>query len=146
MWVPWSMGRSRRIWGENADDFYPERWLAQGKVSALLSDIHADIDTDSSDGVRLVSRTAFEFPVFNGGARSCLGKKMAEMLAIGVITSLLWQFDFEEVSSGENGSDSNRCERHPRNSLTLPMDGGLPCFVTIRNHGSEKREKSDVND
>lgn len=144
MWVPWSMGRSRRIWGEDADEFHPERWLAQGKMSALLDDIHADTGTDGSDGVKLVSRTAFEFPVFNGGARSCLGKKMAEMLAIGVITSLLWQFEFEEVSDVEN--NGTRCERHPRNSLTLPMDGGLPCFVKIRNYESEKKKLLNVND
>ncbi|THV45019.1 hypothetical protein BGAL_0542g00060 [Botrytis galanthina] len=60
VWCPWAMNRSRSIWGEDADDFRPERWL--------------------DDGV-IILKTAFEYPVFNGGPRTCLGKKMAEAVA-----------------------------------------------------------------
>ena len=111
MWIPWAMGRSRSIWGVDADEFRPERWL----------------DTSPGDQ-KLISRTAFEFPVFNGGPRACLGKKMAEALAVAVIASLLPKFEFEPEEADNNSWETRRS----RNSLTLPMLGGLPCYVRQR--------------
>lgn len=102
-WCPWAMNRSQLIWGDNAHTFLPERWLTDGK---------------------LISRTAHEYPVFNGGPRTCLGKKMAEAVAVHVIADLLIQYDFS-AAFGVG-------ERISKNSLTLPMEGGLPCFVTRR--------------
>lgn len=51
-WSPWSFGRSKALWGDDADVFRPERWL----------------DEDSG-GVK--TRAWAEYPVFNGGARLC---------------------------------------------------------------------------
>ena len=110
MWSPWSMGRSKNIWGEDADYFKPERWLIK------------DVDNKTS----LMTKTAFEFPVFNGGPRSCLGKRMAELLAVDVLSSLVWRYQFGEVN--EEGQKA----RLSQNSLTLPMEGGLPCKVICR--------------
>ncbi|KAI9768650.1 MAG: hypothetical protein M1835_006838 [Candelina submexicana] len=160
VWCPWAMGRSREIWGEDAEFFNPERWL---------EDIVTE-DDDDNEGekrghgvgtgkkVRLVPRSAFEFPVFNGGPRACMGKKMAELQAVYVIACLVREFEFEEVGeavgggeggeggktvedgddgeaveSGEGGDGDGRKaklkKRISRNSLTLPMEGGLPCYV-----------------
>lgn len=102
VWCTWAMNRSKLTWGEDAVEFKPERWLEDGNF---------------------VSKTAFEFPVFNGGPRTCLGKKMAELVAVQVISSLVLMFDFVAIDSKE---------RISRNSLTLPMQGGLPCFVKPR--------------
>ena len=114
MWAPWSMGRSKQIWGQDADSFTPERWLTK----------------DENGKVGLISKTAFEFPVFNGGPRSCLGKNMAELLGVYVVASLVWRFKFSETIA------SSRPLRKSRNSLTLPMEGGLPCLVAWRNPAS----------
>ncbi|RDL37106.1 Uncharacterized protein BP5553_04539 [Venustampulla echinocandica] len=102
VWCTWAMNRSRFTWGEDADQFSPERWLEDGN---------------------LISKTAFEFPVFNGGPRTCLGKNMAENVAVQVIATMALFFDFKAIDEKE---------RISQNSLTLPMDGGLPCKVTIR--------------
>lgn len=112
LWVPWAMGRSTLIWGDDATTFRPERWLERSLE-------------DPEGKPSLMSKTAYEFPVFNAGPRTCLGKKMAELLAVHVIASLVWEYEFEEVRDG-NG---NRKERVSQNSLTLPMEGGLPCLV-----------------
>jgi cytochrome P450 len=103
VWCTWAMNRSRLIWGGDADEFRPERWL---------------------EGGSLISKTAFEFPVFNGGPRTCLGKKMAEAVAVQVIATFILKFDFELLDNKE---------RISKNSLTLPMEGGLPCKVRLRN-------------
>lgn len=99
LWCAWAMNRSTLTWGEDADEFRPERWLDDGQF---------------------VSRSAAEFPVFNGGSRLCLGKKMAELVAVQVIATWSTHFRFHPAYEGERVSKS---------SLTLPMVGGLPVFV-----------------
>ena len=121
MWTTWALGRSKNIWGGDADDFRPERWLMPG--------IEGEAQT-------LRSVTAFEWPVFNGGPRSCLGKRMAELLALSVITDLVSKFDFEEIIEGVLEPGHKPRERLSQNSLTLPMEGGLPCHIR------QTREKS----
>jgi cytochrome P450 len=102
IWCTWAMNRSELIWGKDADEFKPERWLKNGN---------------------LISKSAFEYPVFNGGPRTCLGKKMAEMVSVQIIASLVLVFDFEALDDKE---------RISKNSLTLPMEDGLPCNVKVR--------------
>lgn len=108
VWCTWAMNRSRLIWGEDAESFRPERWLEDGK---------------------LLTKSASEYPVFNGGSRTCLGKKMAESMAVMVIAKLVWLFDFVDVDG---------IERVSKNSLTLPMEGGLPVMVNPRNITDEE--------
>jgi cytochrome P450 len=57
---PYSMGRSKKLWGEDAELFRPERWIGAEMPSA------------------------FTYTVFNAGPRECLGKRLAwvEMKAI----------------------------------------------------------------
>lgn len=111
LWVPWAMSRSTHIWGDDADEYKPERWLRYGA---------------NEEKPTLLTKSAYEFPVFNGGPRACLGKKMAETLAVDVIANLIWKYEFEEVRTMGAG------ERESQNSLTLPMEGGLPCLVKKR--------------
>ncbi|KAK2013852.1 cytochrome P450 [Colletotrichum eremochloae] len=107
VWCTWAMNRSRLTWGPDADEFRPERWLIGGKVA---------------------NKSASEFPVFNGGPRTCLGKKMAEVIAVQVIATVAGHFDCVRVD------DSMRVSK---SSLTLPMKDGLPCFV--RRRGTDPR-------
>ncbi|XXG95626.1 hypothetical protein Hte_001894 [Hypoxylon texense] len=99
-WCTWAMNRSKIRWGDDADTFLPERWL--------------------TDDGKLITKSAAEFPVFNGGPRLCLGKRMAELLAVQVIATMVLLFEFTPAYQGERVSKS---------SLTLPMEGGLPCLV-----------------
>ena len=101
LWSSWAMGRSHETWGPDADEFRPGRWLSD------------------ADPPRFVNRSVGEFPVFNGGPRICLGKKMAEAVGVQVLAVVLWLFEFEGMKG----------ERRSPSSLTLPMEGGLPCFV-----------------
>ncbi|KAL1899821.1 hypothetical protein Sste5346_002687 [Sporothrix stenoceras] len=105
IWCSWALNRSRLTWGDDADEFRPERFL-------------------EPNGKRLVSRTAWEYPVFHGGPRTCLGKKMAESMAVQIMAAVAYFFDFELVDPTK--------ERVTKTSLTLPMEGGLPCYVRAR--------------
>ncbi|GAW21909.1 hypothetical protein ANO14919_114360 [Xylariales sp. No.14919] len=103
VWSLWAMNRSRITWGEDADVFNPERWLTE-------------------DG-KLITKSASEFPVFYGGPRTCLGRRMAEIIATQVIATMALAFDFTPAYEGERVS---------KTSLTLPMRDGLPCYVKNR--------------
>ncbi len=106
VWCIWAINRSERLYGSDAHIFRPERWL------------------NPSTGT-FTPKTAFEFPVFNGGPRACLGKKMAELMGAWTIVNLVKEFEFKEVRDGKK-------ERVSQSSLTLPMEGGLPCTVSKR--------------
>jgi cytochrome P450 len=110
VWCIWAMDRSTQLWGDDAHLFRPERWL----------DEHG----------KLISKTAAEFPVFNGGPRSCLGKKMAELMVSWMIVKLVRDVDFWEVLELDKKGELKG--RLSQNSLTLPMDGGLPCTVKMK--------------
>ncbi|CAK7269045.1 hypothetical protein SEPCBS119000_003368 [Sporothrix epigloea] len=120
IWCSWALNRSRETWGDDADDFRPERWLTA--VPLPLSSDGAD--ASSTPAYRLSSRSASEFPVFHGGPRTCLGKKMAESMAVQTTAAIAWFFDLELAEPD--------VERVTKTSLTLPMEGGLPCIVRSR--------------
>ncbi|KAL8689992.1 MAG: hypothetical protein Q9224_004512, partial [Gallowayella concinna] len=113
IWVPWAMGRSHRIWGQDSEDFRPSRWL--NRVNSMV-----------------LQKSPYEFPVFNAGPRSCLGKKLAELLAVAVLARLMWRYDFSEVLEKKQGGCGVDGERKSQNSLTLPMEGGLPVKLNLR--------------
>ena len=131
VWCIWAMNRSTQIWGPDAHLFRPDRWLAEA---------HADDDDDSngtageSEGNRpkqkVISKSPSSFPVFNGGPRSCLGKKMAELMVCWVLVKVVGEFELVEVVRLDKMGRVK--ERRSQNSLTLPMEGGLPVTVRLR--------------
>lgn len=108
VWCLWAINRSPNLYGEDAHEFRPERWL--------------------NPHGHFTSKSAFEFPVFNGGPRSCLGKKMAELMGAYLIIKMVKEFDFEELKDPQGPE----VERASQSSLTLPMEAGLPCTVKRR--------------
>ncbi|KAI9876000.1 MAG: hypothetical protein M1830_007575 [Pleopsidium flavum] len=125
VWCTWAMNRSKITWGPDADCFRPERWLEE-EVVGDSEDRH-ERGVSKQKRWKPITKTAFEYPVFHGGPRSCLGRKMAELLGVFVVASLVWEFDFAEGNGPGYGN-----ERKSKNSLTLPMEEGLPCYVTSR--------------
>jgi cytochrome P450 len=68
-----SMGRSELIWGKDAGEFNPERFLNTTEPSP------------------------FRYSVFNAGPRMCLGKPLALMTMNMVMAHLLPRFQFNDV-------------------------------------------------
>ena len=156
VWCPWAMNRSLTTWGRDADIFRPERWLSSpppptptATTPTLTSTSPPPPPSSLSsppDGRQarpfVVNRSAAEFPVFNGGPRLCLGKKMAELVAVQVIATMAWLFDFVPADDGGGGGGTGSPgrssvsggdgERVSKSSLTLPMEGGLPVLVKPR--------------
>ncbi|KAK1300027.1 Cytochrome P450 94A1 [Acorus calamus] len=103
---PYAMGRMESIWGADCLEFHPERWLKEGLFTPV---------------------SPFKFPVFQAGARVCLGKELALMEMKSVIVSIVRRFEFEAVK------DDRELKFAP--GLTATVSGGLPVRVRRRRSG-----------
>ncbi|KAG2221435.1 hypothetical protein INT45_005240 [Circinella minor] len=102
-WVPYAMGRSTKIWGADAKDFIPERWI-------------------SKDG-SLKREPAGRWPAFHAGPRICPGQNLATLEALIAMTLLLKRYKFKLVP-GQNIMYET--------SLTCPMKEGMNVTVEYR--------------
>ncbi|ODQ53507.1 putative P450 oxidoreductase [Saitoella complicata NRRL Y-17804] len=97
MWIPWAMGRQTDIWGDDALEFKPTRWL----------------EPETS---KLKAISPYQSIAFHAGPRQCLGKVFAEQEALRMLLPMTSGFEFERVGSADVGYEK---------SLTHPMRGGL---------------------
>ena len=162
MWIPWAMNRSHHIWGVDADDYRPERWLVSVDENEAKEAFTDDAKRNGNGGnktsslrrketkTQVVTRPAHEFPVFNGGARTCLGRRMAELLGVAVIAGVLREgYEFEEVETLDDAEGREREgrgkrimeEKKSQSSLTLPMEGGLWVKIRKKERNTEDEAK-----
>ncbi|CAE6461314.1 unnamed protein product [Rhizoctonia solani] len=116
--------RRKDTWGEDAEDFKPERWFAE-------------------DSKRVHVTNPFAFIPFNGGPRMCLGQNLAYLLVSHTIVEMVRGFrwtlapDIQPVKVPKGWRDQpgrkgvEQC--WPKSSLTLYSDGGL--FVNMEQKG-----------
>ncbi|XP_010544374.1 PREDICTED: cytochrome P450 704C1-like isoform X2 [Tarenaya hassleriana] len=101
---PYAMGRMRFVWGDDAEEFRPERWLDEnGKFRA---------------------ESPFKFTAFQAGPRICLGKEFAyrQMKIFSAVMLRCFQFklstDHKDVTY--------------KTMINLHVDGGLHVLVSHR--------------
>ncbi|KAG6623399.1 Cytochrome P450 [Phytophthora cinnamomi] len=99
----YAMGRMTTVWGPDAGEFKPERWIdpATGKIKVM---------------------SPFKFSVFLGGPRVCLGMKFALAEIKISLAKLLSQFDFKTVRDPFDFTY--------RSSITLQIKGPLDVVVS----------------
>ncbi|KAL4133394.1 hypothetical protein PRIC2_003712 [Phytophthora ramorum] len=93
----YAMGRMPHVWGPDAAEFNPERWIDPATK-------------------KIVSVSAFKFVAFNAGPRMCLGTTLAGLELKLVAASLLSRFHIHV----ENPEDVTHAF-----SLTLPVKGPM---------------------
>ncbi|KAG6060301.1 hypothetical protein E4U33_006955 [Claviceps sp. LM78 group G4] len=74
----WGVFRSRALWGNDADEFRPERWLEVGPEKRAEMDAVWDV-------------------LFSAGKWACLGRNVAHIEMSKTIVELLRRFDFAVV-------------------------------------------------
>ncbi|KAF9378734.1 hypothetical protein CPC16_011157, partial [Podila verticillata] len=72
-WSSWAMGRDEQIWGSDAKEYNPERWMTGEKPSSS------------------------KFVAFHLGPRTCLGQQFATIEAITLMSMMVSHFTFELV-------------------------------------------------
>lgn len=103
-YISYAMGRMPYIWGDDAEDFKPERWL-------------------NDNGV-FQPESPFKFVAFHAGPRICLGKDFAYRQMKIVSIALLRFFVFKLA-------DESRKVTY-RTMFTLHIDGGLHLLAVPR--------------
>ncbi|KAM6584623.1 hypothetical protein CsatB_011625 [Cannabis sativa] len=102
---PYAMGRMKCLWGDDAEQFRPERWLNENGV--------------------FQPQSPFKFTAFQAGPRICLGKEFAYRQLKIFAAVLLSYFEFKL-------SDEKKIA-HYRTMINLHIDGGLQVHVLPRN-------------
>ncbi|KAK6918487.1 Cytochrome P450 [Dillenia turbinata] len=94
---PYAMGRMKFIWGDDAEDFRPERWL-------------------DADGF-FQQESPFKFTAFQAGPRICLGKEFAyrQMKIFSAVLLAFFTFKMNDDKQVVNY----------RTMINLHIDGGL---------------------
>ncbi|KAG6748011.1 hypothetical protein POTOM_047904 [Populus tomentosa] len=102
---PYAMGRMKFIWGDDAEEYKPERWL-------------------NEDGV-FQQESPYKFTAFQAGPRICLGKEFAyrqmKIFAAVLVTSFTFKL-----------ADEKKPVNY-RTMINLHVDGGLHVFAFHRN-------------
>lgn len=107
---PYIIGRNKRVWGDDADEFRPERWLQM------------DGEDDEAYQQRLRTMTNSDL-TFGGGSRICIGRNIALLEVYKVLATLVSRY---EISL----ADPNR--EFVIISTWFPRQSGLICKLRKR--------------
>ncbi|KAI3800129.1 hypothetical protein L1987_35439 [Smallanthus sonchifolius] len=102
-YIAYPMGRMTYIWGDDAEEFRPERWLNNGVFRP---------------------ESPFKFTAFQGGPRICLGKEFAYRQMKILAAFLVYFFRFKLVDESK--------EATYKTMFTLHMDKGLHLYAFRR--------------
>jgi len=84
-WSDWTMNRLKPVYGEDAEEYNPQRFL----------------EVDEAGSLRYVQPNQWKFHVFNGGARLCLGMNLAFFEAVAFSAAVLPRYEFEWTKDQE---------------------------------------------
>ncbi|XP_019093295.1 PREDICTED: alkane hydroxylase MAH1-like [Camelina sativa] len=99
----YSLGRMKSVWGEDASEFKPERWI--------------------SESGRLIHVPSFKFLSFNAGPRTCLGKDVVMTNMKTIAVKIIQNYEIKVI-------EGHKVEPFP--SIILYMKHGLKVTVTKR--------------
>ena len=116
----WTVHRDKNIYGADADDFRPERWMASEGSKDITNEakIQAKIEAKRNQ-IRRMENLSF---AFGGGPRVCIGKNIAMLEIIKFIPEFFRRFDVQLV-------DPARYKLRPG---WLVLQEGLDCRLRRR--------------
>ncbi|CAL9239285.1 unnamed protein product, partial [Arabidopsis halleri] len=97
----YALGRMKSVWGDDAEDFRPERWISYSG--------------------RLKHEPSYKFLAFNAGPRACLGKKLTFLEMKTVAAEIIRNYDIKVV-------EGHKTEPVP--SVLFRMQHGLKVNIT----------------
>lgn len=133
------IGRDKSVYGDNADDFVPERWLGNTNTSMDLDD-HA-----SSSEKTGASIPASAWRPFERGPRNCIGQELANIEARVLLACSIRHYRFSKLGVGalkvdgegkpilgENGVFETEGVMYNRRQITSKPFDGMRMTVAIR--------------
>jgi cytochrome P450 len=101
--VPWAINHNKELWGEDADEFNPDRWMAPGQAN--------------SGGA--VSNYAFL--TFLHGPRSCIGQRFAVAELACLLAAFVGRYEFEMVNPDEKIEIKGGVTARPKNGMHIRL-------------------------
>ncbi|KIV95429.1 hypothetical protein PV10_03087 [Exophiala mesophila] len=98
---PWAINNNKELWGDDADYFNPDRWMAPGQSNAGGA----------------VSNYAFL--TFLHGPRSCIGMKFAQAEFAALLAAFVGTWEFEMVDPDEEIVIKGGITARPRDGMRL---------------------------
>ncbi|RSL89151.1 hypothetical protein CEP52_014981 [Fusarium oligoseptatum] len=93
---PYVVHRNPSVWGEDVDDFRPERWLQQAGES----------EDAFAERLKLFNNSDL---TFGGGSRICLGRHLGMLEVYKIIGTLFARYEIELIDQDEEWSVTNSC-------------------------------------
>jgi cytochrome P450 len=90
--------RDRKVYGDTADDFVPDRWVGDTDTSMETADHDA-----SAGGAGKIPISAWR--AFERGPRNCIGQELANLEARVILACVMRRYDFVKVGLGEVETD-----------------------------------------
>ena len=100
---PWAINYSRELWGADAEQFNPERWLGYGKANGGGAENN------------------FAFMTFSHGPRSCIGQGFAKAELSCVIAKFVGRFEFAMKDINENVTPQGPMTAKPKNGMNIRL-------------------------
>lgn len=92
--VHYLIHRDKKVYGETADEFVPERWLGDTNTSAA----HEEEEHGHSDSAKV---PVSAWRPFERGPRNCIGQELANLEARVILACVVRRYDFIKVGAGE---------------------------------------------
>lgn len=100
---PWAINLNKQLWGEDAEEFNPDRWMAPGQAN--------------SGGA--VSNYAFL--TFLHGPRSCIGQRFAIAELACLLAAFVGKYEFEMVNPDEKIEIKSGITARPTNGMHIKL-------------------------
>lgn len=109
--VPWAINRSPHLWGADADEFSPRRW----------------IDTDEKTGEERPNNSGgassnYSNLTFLHGPRSCIGQGFAKAELRAMVAAFVGSFSMEMADPNEKVEPSGVITTKPKNGMHLRLN------------------------
>jgi cytochrome P450 len=117
---PWAVNRSKQLWGDNADQFVPERWIEDGRPNNVGG-----------------AESNYSLLTFLHGPRSCIGQGFAKAelrcLVAAFINVFAWELDMkpEAVTAGGVITISKSRSIHLVSTISIPDLQAMSAFIRL---------------
>jgi len=103
MLCPWAVNRSEELWGPDANEFNPDRWMKSGMAN--------------SGG----ATSNYAFLTFLHGPRSCIGQKFATAELACLLAAFVGKFEFAMTYPDEEIIIKGGITARPKNGMRLNL-------------------------
>ena len=100
---PWMINRLPALWGADAEDFKPDRWMKEGAANTGGAGSH------------------YSFLTFLHGPRSCIGQGFAKTELKYLMSAMVLKFEMEMADKGEVVVPGGAMTIKPKNGLKLKL-------------------------